>query len=137
MNDVVIDASVALKWLFLEPGSDQAEALLQEVNFFYVPGLFLMEIDSVITKKVRQRKLKAEEATDKCQQLRKLPYRAIEYEKISSLSVELATSLPVTLYDATYLAVAIENHAILYTADKRLANGLANTSLSGYVKNIW
>ncbi|HEX6981262.1 MAG TPA: type II toxin-antitoxin system VapC family toxin [Balneolaceae bacterium] len=137
MKDFVIDASVAIKWLFLEKGSERSEKLLDEFSFFFVPDLFLIELDAVITKKVRQRKIEVSEAPYKIQQVRRLPYKLIRYENISGLSCELATSLAVTLYDATYLATAIENHAVLYTADQRLANGLSNTTLSGYVKSIW
>lgn len=137
MSDFVIDSSVAIKWVFLEPGSEQAEKLLQQFTFFFAPDLFLIEMDGVISKKVRQRKIDAGKALTKNKQTRKLPYKIIPYNNISSLSFELAISLPITLYDATYLAVAIESYATLYTADKRLVNGLSNTSLSNYVKSIW
>lgn len=137
MRDFVIDASVAIKWLFLEKGSEQSEKLLEKFSFFFAPDLLLIELDAVITKKVRQKKLEVSEAPYKIKQVRKLPYKIVQYENISQLSSELATSLSVTLYDATYLATAIENHAVLYTADQRLANGLSNTTLSGYIKSIW
>ncbi|HLR25233.1 MAG TPA: type II toxin-antitoxin system VapC family toxin [Fodinibius sp.] len=137
MKDFVIDASVAIKWLFLEKGSVQAEKLLEEFSFFFVPDLFFIELDAVITKKVRQRKIEVKTAMHKIQQVRKLPYKAVNYNNISSLSCELATSLSVTLYDATYLATAIENHGVLYTADQRLVNCVINTTLDEYIKSIW
>lgn len=136
MSDFVIDSSVAIKWFFREPGSVEAEKILQQFTFFYAPDLFLIEMDSVITKKVRQKKLDASEAPSKRKQVRKLPYKIIKYENVSRLSFELAISLPITLYDATYVAVAIENFATLYTADERLVNGLYDTSLNDYVKSI-
>jgi len=136
VSDYVIDSSVAIKWLFREPDSEKAEKLLQQFTFFYVPDLFLIEMDSVITKKVRQRKLDASDAMSKREQVRMLPYKIIKYKTVGRLSFELAISLPITLYDATFVATAIENFAILYTADERLVNGLSNTSLSNYVKSI-
>ncbi len=73
----------------------------------------------------------------KNKQVRKLPYRLLDYKSISHLSFNLATSLPVTIYDATYVATAIERNAVLYTTDQKLANGLKNTMFNSYVKSIW
>jgi predicted nucleic acid-binding protein len=137
MKEFVIDASVAIKWLFLEKGSEQSEKLLEKFSFFFAPSLFLIEMDAVITKKVRKRKLDIKEVSHKIKQVRNLPYKIVQYENIFQLSCELATSLPLTLYDSTYIATAIEHHAVLYTADQRLANGLLNTTLNEYVKSIW
>lgn len=137
MNPVVIDTSVAAKWLFLEEGSKESKALLEQISFFFVPKLFVFELDAVITKKVRKREITPDEAIEKNKKRQKLPYRIIEYREISQLAFELSISLPITLYDATYIATAIEKHGIVYTADQRLVNGLANTSLSDYVQSLW
>jgi len=137
MNEYVIDSSVAIKWLFLEKGSNQAEKLIHEFSSFFVPDLFLIEMDAVISKKVRINELDPKEAPEKYKKVRKLPYNVISYKEISRLAFDLAISLPITLYDANYIATAIEYNAIAYTADQRLINGLSNTSLSGYVKSIW
>ncbi len=134
---VVIDCSVAAKWLFLEEGSSIAEGILEELSFFFVPDLFVMEIDAAISKKVRQREISSEEAFQKIVERKKLPYKIMNYGDISKLALEISVSLPVTLYDATYIATAIEKHAVLYTADQRLVNGVSKTSLSKYVQSIW
>jgi predicted nucleic acid-binding protein len=137
MSEFVIDCSVAIKWLFLEKGSDQSEKLIGKFSTFLIPALFLIEMDAVITKKVRIGELKAEKALDKSKAVRKLPFQIVEYDEIFSLIFDLATSLPITLYDATYVATAIEYNAVVYTADQRLVNGLSNTMLNQYVKSIW
>lgn len=133
----VIDCSVAAKWLFLEEGSLKAENLLEELSFFFVPDLFVVEIDAVISKKVRQREISSEEAFQKTVERKKLPYKILGYNDISKLAFEISVSLPVTLYDATYIATAIEKHGVVYTADQRLVNGVVNTSLNKYVQSIW
>ena len=58
----MIDASVAAKWLFLEQGTDEAIQLLEQLDYFYAPSLFQIELDAIITKKVRKKELKFEEA---------------------------------------------------------------------------
>ncbi len=137
MNPHIIDTSVAAKWLFLEEGSKESEELLQQLSFFFVPDLFLVEIDAVIAKKVRINEISTEEALEKNEERRKLPYRLVKYEEVSRLVFEMSISLPVTVYDATYIATAIEKHGVVYTADQRLVNGLSNTSLSKYIRSIW
>lgn len=137
MSNFVIDASVAAKWLFLEEGSQEAETILEQLSFFFVPDIYLAEVDAIITKKVRQKEITAEESLVKNEEARDFPYKAIPYKDIARLSFELSISLPITLYDATYIATAIENHGIVYTADQRLVNGLTNTSLTDYVQSIW
>lgn len=137
MKEYVIDSSVVVKWFFREKGSEQAEKLLTKFSSFFVPDLFLIEMDAVITKKVRRKELEPQEAPEKSSNVRKLPYQIVSYKEISTLSFDLAISLPITLYDANYVATAIEYDAIMYTADQRLVNGLSNTSLSKYVKSIW
>ncbi len=134
---LVIDCSVGAKWLFLEEGSSKAEKVLKELSFFFVPDLFLVELDAVISKKVRQREISSEEAFQKIVEREKLPYKILGYTDISKLALEISVSLPVTLYDATYIATAIEKHAVVYTADQRLVNGVSNTSLKKYVQSIW
>ena len=136
MNDFVIDASVAFKWFVWEEDTDDALILLDQLEFFYVPNIFLLEIDSILTKKVRKRELEIGEAMSKRELYRKLPYRSIGYDEIEDFAFRLATEFSITLFDALYLATTVDYEAILYTADKKLFNGLANTPFSEYVKPI-
>lgn len=133
----IIDSSIAAKWLFLEEGSSKAENILEELSFFFVPDLFLIELDAIISKKVRQKEISADEAFQKNEERKKLPYKVLSYSDISKLALEISVSLPVTLYDATYIATAIEKHGVVYTADQKLSNGVSNTSLNKYVQSIW
>lgn len=136
MKDFVIDASVAFKWFVWEEDSDQALKLLDQLEFFYVPDLFPLEINSILTKKVRKRELDIGEAMIKRETYKKLPYRLIEYDEIEEFAFRLATEFSITLFDAMYLATTVDYEAILYTADKKLFNGLANTPFSEYVQLI-
>lgn len=136
LSDYVIDASVAVKWFLNEELAEEALEILHQLSFFYAPEIFLTEIDSVLTKYVRQRKMTISDAWDKRKLFRVLPYRLIEYNKIEDFAFQLATEFSVTTYDASYLAIAIDYNAVLYTADQRLANGLSTTPFSDYVKSI-
>jgi len=136
VNDTVIDASVAFKWFVWEDGSEQALQLLDTITSFYVPGIFLMELDAILSRKVRKRELTITDAWEKWTQIRKLPYLLTSYDKIEEFAFRLSTEFSVTLYDSTYLATAVDKEAILYTADKRLSNGLSTTPFAKYVEYI-
>lgn len=136
MSRYVIDASFAIKWVLPEKGSDKALSILDELQRFFIPDLFLIESDSIITKKVRRKELDISDAPDLRRMVRKFPYISIPYKDISKFSFELSSTFFISHYDACYLAVTIEYNGILYTADLRMYNGLQSTPFSNYVKSI-
>lgn len=136
MNDLVIDASVAIKWFIWEEDTDEAQQLLNKLNSFYVPDIFLMEIDAIITKKVRRKELDVPDAFQKRKVFRQLPHKLIPYTQIAEFAFRLATEFPITQYDATYLATAVDYDATFYTADRRLVNSMSNTPFGEYIEAL-
>lgn len=137
MSGYVIDASVAAKWLFLETGSNEAVQLLEQFDFFYAPNLFQIELDAIITKKVRKKELSIVEAPEKKNQAAMLPARFINYLELSDIAFEISITLPITLYDATYIATAILTNSVFYTADERLVRGLSTTPFDRFVRSVY
>jgi|AntRauTorcE11898_2_1112593.scaffolds.fasta_scaffold08513_3 predicted nucleic acid-binding protein len=135
MNNYVLDASLAAKWIFLEKDSDKAEQLLETHFGFIVPDLFYVEMDSIIGKKVRKNELDASEAPQKREQVRRIATDVIYHKTVADLAFEISISLPVTLYDAFYLSLAVEKKTVMWTADDRLVRGLSNTIFSEYIDN--
>lgn len=136
MKEFVIDTSVAVKWFIREKGTEEALEVLDQLTSFYAPEIFLVEIDSALTKKVRRRNLSIKDAFEKRLKFRKLPFKLIDYKEIEEFAFRLATEFSITLYDATYLATAIDYEAKLHTADLRLVNGLSTTPFAEYVKYV-
>lgn len=136
MNLYVVDASFAIKWILPENNTEKALTVLDRLQRFLVPDLFLIESDSIISKKVRRRELEVADADSLRGKIRKFPYILIPYKDISKFALELSSTMAISHYDACYLAVAIEYEGVLYTADVRMANGLTNTPFSDYVKCI-
>ena len=113
---LVIDASVAVKWVVPEPDSDRAEALLDHA--LGAPDLLFAECANVLWKKVRRGELSKDEADIGAQTLEQADIA------IASTRGHLASAIAVELdhpaYAAVYLSVAQAAELRLVTADDRL-----------------
>lgn len=136
MNTHVIDACVAIKWFLPEEKYKEAGDILSQHDRLYAPDLFEIEIDSIITKKVRQKLIETEDAYRIFEEIRNIPIQIIPYKLIEKLAFDLSVALPVTQYDACYLAVAIEYNEKVITADKRFVRGLKGTPFEQYVEAL-
>jgi predicted nucleic acid-binding protein len=59
---LVVDASVACKWLLAETGADHAEALLTGGSLLVAPDLIVAEVCNVACLKLRRREIAADQA---------------------------------------------------------------------------
>ncbi|MGN8224712.1 type II toxin-antitoxin system VapC family toxin [Gracilimonas sp. BCB1] len=126
-SSLVIDASVALKWVINEAQSDEALNLLDQLDSIVCPEIFFIEIDAVLTKRVRMRELTGAEAKKKKGYIRRLPCQLISTNKIEDEAFELSTIFNLSYYDALYLVTSIQYERVLYTADIRFFNAVQNT----------
>lgn len=133
----VFDASVAAKWIFNEPGSEESIQILLKTSSIVEPEFFCIEIESIISKKVRKKEIDRNIAEVKREEMKHLACEYIPYKELSELAFEIATAYSVTLYDAIYVSSAVHSNAIFYTSDVRLYRGLVTTKLSEYVKSIY
>lgn len=132
MKDIVLDASVAVKWAIPSTNETLTAESLQllksyvagQINFI-VPDIFWAEVGNVLWKGVRQRRWTralAEKAL--------LDISARAFFTVSSLSL-LSEAMPIafvhdrSVYDCLYVALAIHFKTEMITADERLANALA------------
>lgn len=115
---MIVDASVALKWLIPEEGSGQALQLLAR-NDLRAPGLFDQEIAQVLTKKVRQRLLEASTALRLWQDIALAPVERQPWESYGDGAFALSLRLGATFPDCVYLAMAVACDDRMITADAR------------------
>lgn len=126
---LVIDASVAVKWVISEDGGDDA-VRLRSAFTFVAPELLLPECANILWKKVQRKELEPNEAA--------LAIALIERSGISFLTTqglgETATRLAIELghpaYDCVYLALALRQKLRFVTADKRLLATVAQRGSS-------
>lgn len=121
---IVLDASVLLKWFLQE--EDQPQALhyrdrhLQGRDIVAVPELAFYEIANILTI---QTDLPTSEIEENIHQLWDYGFEVASFVEIPEV-IETARRYQVTIYDATYVALAKVLKCSFVTADNRLVKKL-------------
>ena len=134
MTRTTLDASVALAWLLEEMTPGWVAALLADiescVTHAMVPSLFWLEVGNAL---VRDGSLTDEQAMDGLLRYEALGVETVEVGPPLRLrALQLAREKRLTMYDATYLAVAEATNAPLATLDTRLQRAAASMGLSAW-----
>lgn len=120
----VVDASVAAKWYFPEPGHAAAEALLQGCiagqRDLIAPDLLEGELANTLWKKVRRGECSEQMALEILELWETDRPHLIRSELLVRRALDLALRLGHPVYDCLYIATAIAYEAPLATADTRL-----------------
>jgi predicted nucleic acid-binding protein len=115
---VVIDASVALKWVVPEVGSPAAIALLSSTELA-APGIWITEAANGLWKYVIRRELDLLDAQELLRRLRSVPMTVSAADDDLENAFQLAAELSHPIYDCLYLALALRKDTYVVTADKR------------------
>jgi predicted nucleic acid-binding protein len=128
--DVVVDASVGVKWFVSEVHSTESLLLLDLKIIRHVPTLFYTEIAQTIWKKVHLRRETTEDdGRQILQDLQRMPLDVHETPPLLDAAFEIALRTGRTVYDSIYLALAEVLGCRLVTADERLSNAIKATPL--------
>jgi len=114
---LVVDASVAVKWVVDEVGSEEARTL--QSYRLTAPDLLPVECSNVLWAKARRGELTPEEARERIDLLAAAPVELISQVALLPSAVTLAFELDHPIYDCLYLALAVERGLTLITADLR------------------
>ncbi len=133
---LVVDASVAVKWLVEEEYSDYAGRLLEESHDLYAPRLMASEIGNALWRRVRMGDIERSQAVALAASVSEMAVRWIEDEEVCPDAVRLALALERPVYDCVYLALAHRIGAMLVTADVRFVNALSETEHGGAVVTL-
>ena len=135
----VLDASVAIRWLAMEPGTAAAIALLKRPTRWVAPRLLLTEVAGALHRKISERRIRDVAATEALDVLLNAVDRGeiqlAEDERFVGAALMRATLMSHKVADCVYVALAEHEGAALATADRRLASlaerrGVATTLLS-------
>lgn len=130
MTRLVLDASVTLAWALAgEVRSEEAHALLARVadESAVVPALWRLEVGNAMLSAERRNRIRPDRVDAVWRQLNELPIE-IDTEtnaKAWSGTAGLARRCGLTLYDASYLELAVRRGLPLATFDGALARAAA------------
>ena len=114
---VVIDASVALKWVLDEPGREAADALLEDE--LIAPILWLIEAANALWRRAEMGEISASEASERLSELANAPVASLAVEPHLTAALGIAIEMKHPVYDCLYLALALHHDTHVVTADRR------------------
>jgi predicted nucleic acid-binding protein len=118
-DPLVVDASVGLKWVVDEPGSDAAAALVAG-RALITSALFWAEAANALATKERRGELNRAGLDDAWRDLAQAPLEAAPLDPPGAMAaLALAAELRHPVYDCCYLALALARGTTVVTADQR------------------
>ncbi len=131
MSDVVVDASVAAKWLIPEDDSQAAFRMLvrQERGELrlHVPDLVYAEIANLLRRKCLGGELSVAFAERACEYLTELNLQVHPLSGLFGPATAIACKTRSSAYDCIYLVLAEQLGGRLLTADERFRRAMENT----------
>jgi predicted nucleic acid-binding protein len=126
-NIVVVDASLAIKWVVKEEDSGIALALINEWNIkgimMIAPSLLTYEVTNILYQNMRKGKINLDQAKKILTEILSIGIE-LDFPNNSALSTrafELANQFNLlATYDPHYVALAERENCELWTADTRL-----------------
>jgi predicted nucleic acid-binding protein len=131
---LVVDTSIVVAWLLVDERSPDAAGvarLIDEVET-WVPQLFPIEIGNALLVAERRNRVSAKYVLEQLAALQRMPLR-LDTETNTHIwgrTYELAKDEGLTVYDATYLELAIRREAQLATLDDALVQAAQRRGLT-------
>jgi predicted nucleic acid-binding protein len=121
---LVIDASVAVKWLFPEVGDDAAQSLLLADAPLVAPSQIVLEVAGAILRRHRDETITTAKAREVLTEWRSIvrdgPITITRNEVLIEEAIELSLEMRHPLPDCLYLALAARTNATVATFDRKL-----------------
>lgn len=132
---MIVDASVAFKWLVREEGSASAIALIGGEELI-APTLLQVEIGNALWKKFKQGEfLPSDQAAGHLENIASL-VRTVDETPMMGRALEMAMKLEHPIYDCVYLALADALDDVLVTADRKFLNVVSQSEYVGRIKGL-
>jgi predicted nucleic acid-binding protein len=116
---IVVDASVAVKWVLPEPDSGLAVAL-RETGALIAPSLVIAEIGNALWKSVLRGDVDKSDAYAALHTAVAHFERIVSIDQLAARALELAVDLRHPIYDCLYLALAERERVPIVSADAKL-----------------
>jgi predicted nucleic acid-binding protein len=130
MANLVVDASVVVKWFVPEPYSTEARLILDDyqtgVLSLLAPDLINAEFGNIVWKKHLFQGLDSKDAQIVIDEFRKLKFMLTPTVALLEKAYHLAVTYRRSVYDMLYLALSIEENCKFVTADERMVNAIGS-----------
>ncbi|RIA45903.1 MULTISPECIES: type II toxin-antitoxin system VapC family toxin [Sphingomonadales] len=124
---IVIDASIAVKWVVTEDGTDEAVSLLSG-HHLSAPDLLIAECANILWKKVRLTEMSADEAMVAMRIIQRANLELCPMRSLMEPAAKLAIDLDHPAYDCVYLALAMSQGWQFVTSDARFLEKVRQSS---------
>jgi predicted nucleic acid-binding protein len=129
----VVDASVAVKWYVPEDHSTDAERLLDQSHDLHAPELIVPEFGNILWKKQAKGELTKPKALEIARAFTRIPLTTYPAASLLESALIGAMESGQTVYDWTYLALAIALDCTMVTADKKFHRALESKPVARYL----
>jgi predicted nucleic acid-binding protein len=134
VSDLVIDASVAVKWVIDEEGTTEALALRGRA--LAAPDLLIAECANILWKKVRRNELSEQEAVFAAGLLARADIELMAMRPYLEAAVRIAVALDHPAYDCIYIALAEAEGLRFVTADMSLLLKIGRQASERYADRV-
>jgi predicted nucleic acid-binding protein len=134
VSDLVIDASVAVKWIIDEEGTTEALALRGRA--LAAPDLLIAECANILWKKVRRNELSEQEAVFAAGLLARADIELMAMRPYLEAAVRIAVALDHPAYDCIYIALAEAEGLRFVTADMSLLRKIGRQASERYADRV-
>jgi predicted nucleic acid-binding protein len=117
---IVVDASVAARWLLKLPGFESAETLVKRAGAIIAPDIIIRETTSALWKAIVFANLPIADAQLAVESLDDILDELVPTSAHKRRALSIAVELHHPVYDCFYLALAEERSCTFITADDRL-----------------
>src|SRR5262249_5547541 len=140
MTDYIVDSNIVAKWLLPEAKSDQARALLHPSYKLTAPDLLVPELASVLWKRVTRGELNTAESEELLRTFLDrhidVTVRLLPSRLVIKRALQIAFAEGRSIYDSIYLALAVQAHCVLITADDRLVRAIQSKMLKDHIISL-
>jgi predicted nucleic acid-binding protein len=133
VSDLVIDASVAVKWFVSEEGSDKADEVSASDYTLLAPRLILIEVANALARKAIQKLITPLEAAEYVRTLPQFLAGLLDVDDLIEPALHNACSHRHPIYDFVYIEAARRRDTRMLTADQKLIAKVKGTNIAKLV----
>jgi predicted nucleic acid-binding protein len=136
VTDLIVDASVAVKWFVTEQHSQKADEVSASNYRLLAPRLIITEVANALARKAMQKFIAPLDAVEYVRSLPRFFAGLLDVEDLIEPALQHACSYQHPIYDFIYVEAARRRDTRMLTADRRFVARVKGTSLAKLVVSL-